>query len=257
MYTSGMIRILNRILISLAFAVPLFVTAVNVFILDAPAKDLAVLKMMFGLIILWILVCGTLMRVFKRPLLSLMRRLPGGWQMQFVLASILLACVEEAITTAMTNLAPVFGSSNAEGAFITASTNYIEVITLHSVVVFVPMIITWGWLLKRYAFTPSHAFLLFGLLGTVLEAMYSSPQELLNVGLWSSIYGLMVWLPAHLAPPDRQARRVRFWHYPLTIILPIIAALPVVILVHALFDPPRTHFSDVMNHLIPWVPDGE
>jgi hypothetical protein len=53
-----------------------------------------------------------------------------------VLFCTLLALAEEAVTTTMTNLAPLFGVKMGEVA-ITASANYIEVVTQHSVIVFV------------------------------------------------------------------------------------------------------------------------
>ena len=42
------------------------------------------------------------------------------------------------------------------------------------------------------------------------------------------MYGLMVYLPACTVPEDRGAKPIRWWHYPLAVVLPLIAAVPVV-----------------------------
>ena len=64
--------------------------------------------------------------------------------------------LEEVITTTMTNMAPVFGTTPEE-AHITASTNYFVVVCFHSVVVFVPMFIAWALMLSWWKFTPLKA----------------------------------------------------------------------------------------------------
>lgn len=71
------------------------------------------------------------------------------WQVKFILLGIIaMTLLEEAITTFMTNLAPFFGVKVGE-AYITACTNYLDVVLLHSVIVFVPWFIAWAWILKR------------------------------------------------------------------------------------------------------------
>lgn len=55
-----------------------------------------------------------------------------GWKKKFVVFATVLALIEEAITTTMTNLAPLFGVEIGE-AYITASTNYVDVVLFHSV----------------------------------------------------------------------------------------------------------------------------
>lgn len=52
------------------------------------------------------------------------------------------------------------------------------------------------------------------------EASAFGLQSLANFGLWIFVYGLMVWLPAHWAPPGRSARVPRWWAYPLATIAP-------------------------------------
>jgi hypothetical protein len=117
----------------------------------------ATLGMGWGLILLWIGAGGGLMYLLREKTEALIARVPLGWRWKFILFSTLLALMEEAITTTMTNLAPVFGVRPGE-AFITASANYLDVVTMHSVVVFIPMFVGWQWMLGRWRFTPFQVF---------------------------------------------------------------------------------------------------
>ena len=116
-----------------------------------------------------------------------------------------MALLEEAVTTTMTNLAPVLGVAIGQ-AYITASANYLDVVLGHSVIVFVPMFAAWAWLLSRYDFRPAEVFLLFGLTGTLAEAGTFGPQMLAMAGVWVWVYGLMVWLPAYALPRQPAGR---------------------------------------------------
>jgi hypothetical protein len=113
----------------------------------------AVLGMGWGLITFWILVGGTLMYRFRDPICSTAQRIPLDWRLKFVGFATLLALLEEAVTTTMTNLAPLFGVEVGQ-AYITASTNYLDGVCLHSVVVFVPIFVGWSIILWRYDFRP-------------------------------------------------------------------------------------------------------
>ncbi len=139
-----------------------------------------------------------------------------------------MALLEEVITTSMTNLAPLLGTTPEE-AQITASTNYFVVVCFHSVVVFVPMFAAWAWMLNRWGFSPLKVLLLFGITGSIAEASMN-PANLIG-GFWVFVYGLMVYLPACTVPVDRDAKPIRWWHYPLAVILPLLAAVPVALLV--------------------------
>lgn len=144
----------------------------------------------------------------------------------------ILALIEEVITTTMTNLAPLFGVKMGE-AYITASTNYFEVVLLHSVIVFIPMFIVWAWMLSRYDFSPIAVFVLFGITGNFAEM--GPNLDNLFAGFWIFVYGLMVYLPAYTVPADREVRKPRIWHYIMAIFLPFICALPVAAIVMLLF----------------------
>ena len=203
----------------------------------------AIIGMGWGLILLWIGAGGGLMHLFRERTEAFTGRVPLGWRWKFILFSTLLALVEEAITTTMTTLAPVFGVRPGE-AFITASANYIDVVTMHSVVVFIPMFVGWQWLLGRWRFTPFQVFLLFGITGTLAECSFGV-QHLREFGLWIFVYGLMVWLPACCVPAERPARPPHWWHFPLAIIVPFafIPLIPTPLLVKWI-DPhhPAIHF---------------
>jgi hypothetical protein len=130
----------------------------------------------------------------------------------------------------MTNLGPVLGAES-DAARITASENYFEVVLLNSVIVFVPMFVCWAWLLGRYAFRPAEVMVLFGLTGMLAESMSFGPQNLIMAGMWVYVYGLMVYLPARAVPADRGERSVQWWHWLLALFLPIVAAIPWVLVV--------------------------
>jgi hypothetical protein len=120
----------------------------------------AVIGMAWGLITFWIVGCGMLMWRCKELCCRLVDRVPVSWPIKFVVGCILLATLEEVVTTSMTNCAPLFGVKLGE-AYITASSNYLDVILRHSVVVFVPMFIGWAILLKYWRFSPFAVFLLW------------------------------------------------------------------------------------------------
>jgi hypothetical protein len=180
----------------------------------------AVLAMAWGLIALWIMAGGSLMYAFRDQVRARFQASRLDWRIQFVLFATLLALIEEAITTTMTNLAPWFGVEIGQ-AYITASANYLDVVGLHSVVMFVGMFVGWALLLWRWRFTPFHVFVLFGITGLLAESLTFGLQNLTQFALWILVYGLMVYLPAYCVPPDRAARPVRWWHFPLAAVLPL------------------------------------
>lgn len=205
----------------------------------------AVISMGLGLVLLWVLLGGSGMYVFRDRVRALVQKIPTHWQVKFIGFGILMALLEEAITTTMTNLAPFFGVKTGE-AYITASTNYLDVVLHHSVIVFIPWFIAWAWILKRYAFSPFWVFLLFGLDGLFAESLTFGWQHLNEFALWIFVYGLMVYLPAYSVPAERGARRPRVWHGALALVLPFLIGIPWAILVSLLFpDHPAIHFPPI------------
>src|SRR5262249_31280976 len=151
------------------------------------------------------------------------------WQLMFVLLATVLALLEEAVTTTMTNLGPRWGVTFAQ-AHITASGDYLDVVLLHSVVVLIPMFVAWPWLLTRYMFHPTAVLVLYGVSGFLSEAL-SFGANLLQLGFWVYVYGLMVYLPAQVVPTPRAARSPGVGAVLLALVLPVAAAIPLALMV--------------------------
>lgn len=205
---------------------------------DPPAR--AVARMSWGLVILWVVGGGLIMYRWRDQIKIFVQNVQQPWPLKFILFATLLAMVEEMVTTLMTNLAPFFGSRVGE-AYITASTNYFDVIFFHSVIVFIPMFCVWAWLLKKYSFSPFAVFILFGLTGTIAEVIYGGLQNFLQFSFWIFIYGLMIFLPAYTLPEERGARPPRIRHYFLAIFLPFVL-VPVTAWIPFVLNHPRIHF---------------
>lgn len=189
----------------------------------------AMVKMAWGLVLLWVGVCGYLMYRFRSHVRSFVLRLPFPWPVTFVVFATLLAMTEEAIAVSMTNLAPAFGVSLGE-AFITASTNYFEVIFFHSVVMFIPLFIAWAFILSRYQFSAFSVFMVFGLVGIFCEATLAGPvNALIGSAQWICVYGLMLYLPTYCLPERPKARPVSWYHYLLAVPATFIIAAPLLI----------------------------
>lgn len=210
----------RRIIMGLA----LWMTLVSGFVLLAVWSNpvhRAVLLMAWGLILLWVAGCGLVMWHWRELWGRLAAQVRMPWMLKFVLGCTLLALLEEAITTLMTNCAPVFGVAIGQ-AYITASANYWDVVLYHSVVVFVPFFVAWTVMLRYWRFTPFAVFVLFGITGLLAETISFGPQNLGNFAMWIFVYGLMVWLPAGWVPADRRAAQPRWWTYPLAVVLPFL-----------------------------------
>jgi hypothetical protein len=129
------------LLIAIGIYSGLLVTLLNVFILaSASTRDRAIILMADGLILFWIIIGGSLTPMLRERLVPWLSAIPISWRVRFVLFCTAMALIEEVITTTMTNLAPLLGTTPEE-AHITASTNYFKVVCFHSVVVFVPMFV--------------------------------------------------------------------------------------------------------------------
>jgi hypothetical protein len=159
------------------------------------------------LIVTWVLVGGLLMRKYQDRITILMRRWERRPKTAFVTCSLLLACVEEGVACAATNLSGVFGDSTGM-AHITASSNFFDLIFFHSVIVIVPLLIVWSWILERYGFTVPRYFLLFGVQGALSEVAFAGMSPAL-FPTWLLVYGLMIWLPYQAFAPSFDRARVR------------------------------------------------
>lgn len=217
-------KILLRVLAVLGALAYIFL-ALAFIVGDEGAEPRAIMLMLGGLILLWIIVGGRLMVINRDRFAQWAAGLPLGWRTKFVVLCTAMALAEEAVTTTMSNLGPAFGSSSAQ---ITASNNYFEVVCLNSVIIFIPMFVAWGWLLSRYDFKTAEVVLLFGITGLLAESLSSGPNQFFGVGIWVYVYGLMVYLPTYSLPPRPNLHRVWPQHWLLAIVLPILAAVPFV-----------------------------
>lgn len=196
-----------------------------------------------GLFLLWCVLGGWLMWRYRDTFAQWVGRWRWRWQVKFVLLCTLFALLEETVTTTMTNLAPLFGVRVGE-AYITASTNYLDVVLWHSVVVFVPMFIAWAWTLSRWQFAPKQVMVLFGGTGILAEGLSFGWHNLLGWGMWLLVYGLMVYLPAYAVREGVGTIPPRGRHYLMAVLLPYLFAAPVAIVVGWL-HPVRIHFEGV------------
>ncbi len=220
----GTDRITRWVLIAVGVYTGLLVSLLNLVVLSSgKTRERAIFLMADGMILLWVVGFGCLTPLLRDRLVPHLMRLPLGWRLRFVLLCTGLALLEEVITTTMTNLAPVFGTTPEE-AHITASTNYFHVVLCHSVVLFVFMFVVWAWLLSRWDFSPLKVLLLFGITGSLAEATLNLSS--LIGGFWVFVYGLMVYLPACTVPQKRPTRPLRWWHYPMAVFLPFLGVIP-------------------------------
>lgn len=188
-------------------------------------QNFAIITMAVGLFFLWGIVTAGVMYKAKDEIKKFFRNKQLSPFIIVTFGGILLALLEEAFSTLMTNTAPLFGFSPYE-VYITASPNYIEVVTRHSVIVFIPWFIAWGFILSKYSIHPNDVMVLFGITGILAESLTFGLQNLLQFGFWIIIYGLMIYLPAYCVyDPENQGNRVFFHtrYYPLLIILPFLA----------------------------------
>lgn len=199
-------------------------------------------KMLWGVNLLWVVGCGALSIRFRDRVAAFGKQSKWNLAAVFFGFVVLLALVEEAIATAMTNCAPLFGAPLGK-VYITASADYLDVVLLHSVVVFLPQFAVWAVLLQRYSLSPFAAFLCYGLTGFLNEALFSGPQPL-QLAQWVLVYGLMVYLPAHLFVGVSGRRNARWWLYPIAVLAPVLASLPVAALLLLVIAPghPSIHF---------------
>lgn len=192
---------------------------------DATNNEKAIIKMALLLNLIWCVIFGIITFKYKDKIKQKFDNFKPNWnwKKKFFIFFLGLILLEEIITTTLTNLAPVLGGELGK-AFITASTNYFEVVFFHSAIIFVPFIFIWIYLFSKYDFSPNQAFLLFGLVGTLAEAMLS-PFALIS-GFWFFVYGLMVYLPAYTLPQRENLNSAGIWAHIQAIILPFIVSIP-------------------------------
>lgn len=202
----------------------------------------------FFLIFGWLVIFGGLMWAYQHPLMAFMRQYASRPKTGFVAFSILLACLEEALACLATNLHGPFGDPTGR-VYITASSNYLDLIFFHSVIVIVPLLVVWSWTLARYRFTGTRLLLLFGAQGALAEVVFAGMQPAL-FPTWLLVYGLMVWLPYQAFQPALDRARARRTPGLLAhLLFPLLAQLGGVLFTlvfllisHGLIKHPLSHF---------------
>jgi hypothetical protein len=202
----------------------------------------AIMQMAAALAFIWNVLGGIIMFLARKRVRQWVAKSPLSQGATFIGFAIALALLEEAVTTTLTNLAPVFGSSEA---FITASRNYFEVVIWHSVIVIAPMFLVWAWLLSRYKFSPSAVLLLFGSNGVLAELIIGGPA-LLMAPFWIFVYGLMIFLPAFSFSGRADTPLPRWFHYPAAVGGCLLASAAVALVVN-LLAPHLPHFGSTLT----------
>ncbi len=205
-----------------------------------------VIAMALTLIIVWVVLGGLLQRKLLATYYTKLTTPSTSPVIYFTIFATLLACLEEMVTVSLTNLALLFGV-NVGQAYITASTNYFDVIFLHSVIVFVPMFVTLGFILKRYDISPFKALILWGVVGVFAEVMAGGSQAFSSAPSWIFIYGLMVYLPAHVFV-NTVRKKPFFLLYPIFIIVILLSAITTIWIPKAL-NHPNIHFDPITTLL--------
>jgi hypothetical protein len=205
----------------------------------------AELEMASGLILLWVIMAGGMMYLFRDAIKAGLERMRLDWRISFFLLATALAMSEEMITTLLTNCAPLLGVKLGE-AYITASSNYFDVICCHSVVTFLPPFAAWTWLYSRYDFSPFEVFVSFGLYGMIGEGIFGG-FRLADVPFWILVYGLMIYLPAYVFADRRGQRPVSWLQYLLGSVGPYALTVPWVLLLKftLLRHHPDLHFPPI------------
>ena len=97
----------------------------------------ALLGMTTGLYLVWIIAGGLLQRRASSSVSRLAVRSTEWWRVRFLIFCTAMGMLEEAVTTMLTNAAPLFGVPIGR-VYITASSNYWDVILGHSLIVIAP-----------------------------------------------------------------------------------------------------------------------
>ena len=216
--------LLSKKFIILCYIYALTLTSFIWFLNAENSKGFAIISLAIGLFFLWGICSAFIMSKIKDPLKYFFQSRSYPIFIVVSLGGILLALVEEAFTTLMTNMAPLFGFSTSE-VFITASSNYIEVVTKHSVIVFIPWFIAWGIILHKWSVHPNLVFILFGTTGLFAESLSFGLQNLLQFGFWIIIYGLMIYLPSFIVYDPKKLEPLKKKYFPLLIIVPFFALI--------------------------------
>ncbi len=233
------------ILLLIWSALPMTVLYVST---DGYPAGQAIMLMGIGLLLIWVFGIGSIQHHYRDKFAARYFTNLRYPRLTFVGFATLFALAEELIAVLLTNNAPLFGAAMGT-AYITASANYIDVVTHHSVIVFLPMFGVLSWLVTTYNFSVRSIFLAFGIIGIFAEVIFGGPMQFINGGFWILVYGLMVYLPAYgiVAMNGTNRKPVRTYHYLALIALPLIAAAIWAVIINGVLFPghPAIHFPPI------------
>lgn len=150
--------------------------------------------MMWCLVIFWVAIGGSIIFLSRKKFWNFYSKITWPFWIKFAVFATIFALIEEGVAVAITNL---FYPTTQGEIMLTASTNYLEVVTKHSVVVLLPIFIIFGFVIKHFRLTPNKAFIVFGIIGVLAEMTIGGLFSLLMFSLWIFVYGLMVYLPSY------------------------------------------------------------
>ena len=192
--------------------------------------DLAIVSMALGLLFIW----GTLFAIFQKYIMNKFEPKKVTFTKFFLvimLGFIGLALTAEIVSTLMTNTAYLWSLSPYD-AYITASPNYIEVVTKHSVIVFIPQFIAIAILHYRYQFKAFQWFIIYGLIGYINEWLaFGASASMVSIPFWMIIYGWIVYLPTYIILPSKERLPFKTYHYIMAIIFPLVLSIPWALLI--------------------------
>lgn len=192
----------------------------------------AAFVMQLGHFITWaLLVAPFFLPRFLPAVVNYVKRFNFGKKTLFVLLATLATLIEEGISILWNNnIASSFALT--DNTVLTVTTNYFDLITKHSVVAFIPMLVAWAFLLSRWRYNATEAFVYFGMAGILAELIYNfNLLPVLAAGLWIFIYGFMVYTPALIVFGKEEKFTFSFHRAGFAIFLPFLATVPVAFLV--------------------------
>lgn len=193
--------------------------------------------MQLGQFITWsLLIAPFLLPRFLPAILNFFKkRFNLGKKTLFVLLASMAVLIEEAVAILWNNSVSSSFPSLSDNTLLTATTNYFDLIAKHSVIVFIPMVVVWAYLLSRRNYNAGEAFLYFGMGGILAELVYNfNPLPLMAAGLWVFIYGYMVYTPAIIVFGNEEKFSFSFRRAGFAILLSFLAAIPVALIVSIL-----------------------
>lgn len=198
---------------------------------ESDRTNLAIVSMALGLLFIW----GVLVALLQIKLINSIK--PVNIQTFKAIVVVvgfmtLLALIAEIVSTSMTNTASLWNLSPSE-AYITASPNYIEVVTKYSVIAFIPQFLGVALIHSKYKFTGFQWFIIYGIIGYLNEWLaFGEAASWVSIPYWIIIYGWIAYLPTQVIRPLKDRLNVKFYHYVLAVLWPILISVPWVLLVN-------------------------